>query len=67
MKSPSDNWAPMSSDDERRKARDRYRRDYYAARERECHEPRVREALGVVALCITIAGLVAAAIWLWRA
>ena len=66
MTSPSDNWAPQSTDDERREARERYRRDYYAPNV-EPRQPRVREALGVVAMCVMIGAFVAAIIWIWRA
>lgn len=66
MTSPSDNWAPQSTDDERREARERYRRDYYAPNVEPRH-PTVREACGVVALCVMIGAFVAAIIWIWRA
>jgi hypothetical protein len=57
MKSPSDNWAPQSTDDERRQARERYRRDYYAPKVEQRHQT-VREACGVVALCVMIGAFV---------
>lgn len=66
MNSPSDKWAPRSSDDERREAMARYRRDYFAPTN-EPRQPSVREAIGVVALCVMVGAFVAALIWLWRA